>query len=90
MSCSRTRFTGDDIPPDAQQQAREVYQKASAPGVTQARDDIARFFDGLVMLSPGLVNVAAWRPSQIIRPPGETLFYAGIGRKPASTAENLQ
>src|SRR6266851_6224086 len=75
-----SHVTGDDIPPDARQQARAVYQKASAPGVTRGRDDIARFFDGLVMLSPGLVNVAAWRPSQIVRQPGETLFYAGIGR----------
>jgi len=81
-----SHVTGDDIPPEARQQAREVYQNASAPGVTRVRDDIARFFDGLVMLSPGLVNVPAWRPGRIAGTPRETLFYAGIGRKPASTA----
>jgi hypothetical protein len=81
-----SHVTGDDIPPDIQQQAREVYENASAPGVTRGRDDIARFFDGLVMLSPGLVNLPAWRPDHIVRQPRETLFYAGIGRKPASTA----
>ena len=84
-----SHVTGDDIPPDAMQQAREVYKNASAPGVARERDDIDRFFDGLVMLSPGLVNVPAWRPDHIIRKPRETLFYAGVGRKPASTEGSL-
>ena len=82
-----SHVTGDDLPPDARQQARGVYENASAPGVTRAYDDIARFFDGLVMLAPGLVNVPTWRPDRITRTPHETLFYAGIGRKPDSTAE---
>jgi hypothetical protein len=82
-----SHVTGDDIPPQATQQARAVYENASAPGVARARDDIARFFDGLVMLAPGLVNVTAWRPDRIVRQPHETLFYAGIGRKPASALE---
>ena len=82
-----SHVTGDDLPPDARQQAREVYENASAPGVTRAYDDIARFFDGLVMLAPGLVNVPTWRPDRITRTPHETLFYAGIGREPDSTAE---
>jgi hypothetical protein len=83
-----SHVTGDDIPPDARQHAREVYDTASAPGVARSRDDIARFFDGLVMLAPGLVSVPAWRPDHIVRTPRETLFYAGIGRKPASTTES--
>ena len=85
-----SHVTGDDIPPDAMQQARAVYENASAPGVARERDDIDRFFDGLVMLAPGLVNVSAWRPDHIIRTPRETLFYAGIGRKAASTVESLR
>jgi S-adenosyl methyltransferase len=84
-----SHVTGDDIPPDALQQAHAVYEKASAPGVARERDDIDRFFDGLVMLAPGLVNVPDWRPDHIVRKPRETFFYAGIGRKPAGTAESL-
>jgi len=79
-----SHVTGDDIPPDARRQAREVYENASAPGVARERDGIARFFDGLVMLSPGLVTVPAWRPDHIITKPHETLFYGGVGRKPDS------
>ena len=52
-------------------------------------EDIDRFFDGLVMLAPGLVNVSAWRPDHITRAPRETLFYAGVGRKPASAEGSL-
>jgi hypothetical protein len=84
-----SHVTGDDIPPDATQQAREVYENASAPGVARTHEDIARFLDGLVMLSPGLVNVSDWRPDHIARKPRETLFYAGVGRKAASTRESL-
>ena len=84
-----SHVTADNIPPDASAQAREIYENASAPGVARGRDDIDRFFDGLVMLSPGLVNVPAWRPDHITRAPRETLFYAGVGRKPASTEGSL-
>jgi hypothetical protein len=84
-----SHVTGDDLAPEARQQAQAVYENASAPGVARARDDIARFFDGLVMLAPGLVNVRDWRPDRLARSPGETLFYAGIGRKPASPRESM-
>ena len=84
-----SHVTGDDIPPDARQQARKIYENASAPGVARAHDDVARFFDGLVMLAPGLVNVQAWRSDHIARKPRETLFWAGVGRKPADTARSL-
>ena len=84
-----SHVTGDDLPPDASAQAREIYEKASAPGVAREREDIDRFFDGLVMLSPGLVNVPDWRPDHIVRKPRETLFYAGVGRKPAGTREDM-
>ena len=84
-----SHVTGDDIPPDASAQACEIYENASAPGVVRAHEDIDRFFDGLVMLAPGLVNVSAWRPDHITRAPRETLFYAGVGRKPASAEGSL-
>ena len=53
---------------------------AMTRSAARSRDDIARFFDGLVMLAPGLVSAPAWRPDHIVRAPSETLFYAGIGR----------
>jgi S-adenosyl methyltransferase len=77
-----SHVTGDEITLEALRQARAVYRGASAPGTARCREDIERFFDGLEMVEPGVVDVAVWharRPAREIRP---ALFYAGIGRKP--------
>jgi len=77
-----SHVTGDEITADAARQAREIYDGASAPGVTRSKDDIERFFDGLEMIPPGVVNVAAWRSGpRRSGTSGPALFYAGIGRK---------
>jgi hypothetical protein len=73
--------TGDDVGPDAARRAQELYRNASAPAAARTRDEIERFFDGLVMVSPGLVPAGDWRPDQPVRKSHETLVYAGIGRK---------
>jgi S-adenosyl methyltransferase len=76
-----SHVTADHISPGAAQQAREAYENASAPGVPRTRAEIARFFGGLEMVSPGLVNVCGWRPDEIGPALGPALFYAGVGCK---------
>jgi hypothetical protein len=78
-----SHVTADHLSGDAARQAQDVYAGASAPGVARRRDQIAAFFAGLDMVTPGLVTVSAWRPDHIGAPPGPALFYAGIGRKSA-------
>lgn len=74
--------TGDDVPAEVADQIREVYSRANAPAAPRTREGIARFFDGLEMIPPGLVDACAW-PSRGEEPePGRTIFFAGIGRKP--------
>ena len=42
----------------------EQWNQASAnPRVNRSPDQLARFFDGLELLEPGLVSVAQWRPA---------------------------
>ena len=77
-----SHVTADEIPAGAARQAAEVYRDASAPGVARSRGDIGRFFSGLDMVAPGLVDVAAWRAPHLAGQPRPALFYAGIGRKP--------
>ena len=77
-----SHVTADEIPAGVARQAAEVYRDASAPGVARSRDDIARFFSGLDMVAPGLVDAAAWRTPHLAGQPRPALFYAGIGRKP--------
>jgi hypothetical protein len=76
-----SHVTADHLPPDAARRAREAYTGASAPGVARTREQIARFFGGLDMTSPGLVNVSRWRPGHLGPACGPAVFYAGIGRK---------
>jgi hypothetical protein len=86
-----SHVTGDQLPDDAVTRAREIYRGAYVEGTARSRDEIARFFGGLDLVPPGLVDVAAWRPD--LDPPGgppgpagqPVLFWAGIGRTPGST-----
>jgi S-adenosyl methyltransferase len=76
-----SHVSADHISAAAAEQAQAAYVGASAPGVARTREQIARFFAGLDMVRPGLVNVCEWRPDLIGSLPGPTVFYAGIGRK---------
>jgi hypothetical protein len=83
-----SHVTGDDIPQSAQRQAASVYTHASAPGTARTHAQVARFFDGLTMLDPGLVNVTDWRPVLEHRKRRPVLFYGGIGRKPSTAPQD--
>jgi SAM-dependent methyltransferase len=76
-----SHVTDDHVSDAAAQRARQAYQGASAPGVPRTWGHIARFFGGLEMVSPGLVNVSGWRPDHLGLVGSPVLLYAGIGRK---------
>jgi hypothetical protein len=79
-----THFTVDFMP----EVERERYAKMLADGRTdtlpRGHDEVAALFDGLDMVSPGLVLATEWRPA----PGAEKLeprlvsMWAGAGRKP--------
>lgn len=67
--------------PELEAAARH-YGQANAPVVLRSVDEIARFFDGLDLISPGLVNVQRWRPDdQTLCLDGDVPCYGGIGVK---------
>ena len=84
-----SHVTDDELSYDARRCARQAYEGASAPGVARTLEGIARFFDGLVMVGPGLVNAAAWRSNGVMHVPRRALFYAGIGRQDWSASGGL-
>jgi hypothetical protein len=54
-------------------------------GGIRSRADILRFFDGLRLVDPGLVNVPLWRPDSpggVPADPGRFWVLAGVGVKP--------
>jgi len=63
------------------ERVEQLYQLTTASLVTRTRAQVERFFDGLDLLDPGLVEIQAWRPDNrsSMLPGG---FYGGVGRKP--------
>jgi hypothetical protein len=44
-------------------------------------DAVARFFDGVELLEPGVVRVSEWRPEPHEDPAAHTTLWGGVGRK---------
>jgi O-methyltransferase involved in polyketide biosynthesis len=70
---------------DAARAARAARQYDAAMPTTQtnrSRAEVARFFDGLALLEPGVVQLNKWRPDLGDVDPGvEISSWAGLGRK---------
>jgi O-methyltransferase involved in polyketide biosynthesis len=73
-----------DIAPDASaEMARRYNEMSSAPVTPRNRDQVARFFDGLDLLPPGLVPINQWGlAGHIDTTVGGLVGYCGIARKP--------
>ena len=76
-----SHVTGDNLTSDITTSVGKLYEGTTAPGTTRTRSEILRFFDGLELVPPGLVNVSEWRNDFMPEQPGRTIFYAGVGLK---------
>jgi S-adenosyl methyltransferase len=73
----------DIHPQQVTEAASRFNQLARAKATLRTRAEILRFFDGLELLEPGLVQVHQWRPG--LAAPGhhqEAAGYCGLARKP--------
>ncbi len=62
--------------------AQAAYNTSGAlPYHLRTPDQIARFFDGLELVEPGVVSVPLWRPDPSPFPPEEIPQYGGVARK---------
>jgi S-adenosyl methyltransferase len=58
-------------------------ESAKPPYQLRSPEQIARFFDGLELVEPGVVSAPRWRPAPAASGlPDELDVYCGIGRKP--------
>jgi O-methyltransferase involved in polyketide biosynthesis len=73
-----------DIAPEASSEMARRYNQMSSASITpRSRDQVARFFDGLDLLAPGLVPISQWGLSGQIDPKtGGLVGYCAIARKP--------
>lgn len=71
-----------DFNPERAMAATHGYDEATAPFVLRTREEIARFFDGLQTVEPGLVQLPFWRPEdEAVGDPEKIWIYVGVGRK---------
>ncbi|SDO57242.1 O-Methyltransferase involved in polyketide biosynthesis [Streptomyces sp. cf386] len=70
--------------PQAMREMIEQWNEASDnPRVNRSPEELARFFDGLELLEPGVVSVSRWRPSASgDQAPDEVDDFGGVARKP--------
>jgi hypothetical protein len=75
------RDVGSDDMPEAERRYKE---RASAQFNARDRDRVSRFFDGLVLTAPGLVNLSRWSQGTTgdDREHADIAAYCGIARKP--------
>jgi O-methyltransferase involved in polyketide biosynthesis len=77
-----TMYDSTDTSEEVVEAARIWNQSAKPPYHLRSPDRIARFFDGLELVEPGVVSTLEWRPEPGSGPPAEIDSLCGIGRKP--------
>jgi trans-aconitate methyltransferase len=72
-----------DIHPGQAEAQKRYNERVSTPQTLRTRDEVARFFEGLEMVPPGLVYVHTWRPGPgDIAPADGVSAHGGVARKP--------
>jgi len=72
-----------DIQPDAAAEAVRRYNElVSVPQTRRTHAQVSRFFDGLELLEPGVVQLHQWHPAGELVPPKAVSSHGGVGRKP--------
>jgi len=76
-----SHITPDEIPDEIRRDAQAVYDRATSPITPRRFSAIERFFDGLDIIDPGIVDVNTWQAEETPIGPQRTLIYAGVARK---------
>jgi trans-aconitate methyltransferase len=73
----------DVLPEQIREAARRVAVRSATPATMRSRAEVLRFFDGLELLEPGVVQVHRWQPGSAAPDDGEQVAgWAGLARKP--------
>jgi S-adenosyl methyltransferase len=75
-------YDGTDTSPEVVRAAEIWNQSANPTYHLRSPERLARRFEGLELVEPGVVSVTLWRPDPGSEPPKEIDQYGGVGRKP--------
>jgi SAM-dependent methyltransferase len=74
-----------DIRRESAANAAVHYKKVTSGATLRGREEILRFFAGLELIDPGVVQVPYWRPDEPAAADADKVWIlGGIGRKPGS------
>ena len=74
--------TGDFDAEAAAGAAERLSRLMPVPVTLRSREDVQRFFQGLELVDPGLVQVSQWRPDPADQGPRHVSIYGGVAGKP--------
>lgn len=78
-----THWGTDQANPDAETKVGELTRQMSHEQYTpRSQSGVARFFDGLDLVEPGVVRPQDWRPGPQDEPVSDIVGWAGVARKP--------
>jgi hypothetical protein len=80
-----SHVTGD-IRPEFAARAAVHYRKITSGATLRSREEILRFFAGLDLVEPGLVQVPLWRPDGKPADASQVWILGGVGRKPLTNS----
>ncbi len=72
----------DDFNPNRGESMRVYNERSVEQAVVRDKEAVARFFDGLDLLDPGLVPVSKWRPGDDETASRPSSMWCGVARKP--------
>jgi hypothetical protein len=78
-----TQIASDVAADEVAEGVQRYNAQAAAPVAARTQAEVRRFFAGLELIEPGIVQVHRWRPGTGDLGSGRNLaIYAGVGRKP--------
>jgi S-adenosyl methyltransferase len=75
-------YEGTDTDPAQREALKQYNQSGAVPYLLRDTEQIARFFDALDLVPPGLVPIHEWRPDPSSIKPPEVPALGGVGKKP--------
>ena len=71
----------DIVPAQSAEMVNRLNQRMHQQGILRSQAEVARFFDGLDLLEPGVVRVQEWRPGSETEARSRLNMWGGVARK---------
>jgi hypothetical protein len=78
-----SHLASDIFPEELEAFARDFNSRSSEKVTLRDHDEVARFFTGLDLVEPGVVEVSKWRPRSELEAAAANAVWCGVARKTA-------